>query len=836
MIPALSFKRITFRLFLTAILTVSLLALLPFAWGGAHAQSAPGYKTDRAVYPEPALPARPAAGGKYTDPVFGTQIMRVTDEADENTVGCSTYYSHWPTFNADGTRLLIRKGQAGEAMVKNFNPDTFTLGETIRPRLPQLPDRSSASWESSTWHPADPDVIYTFPYYYDGGMKLYSYNVKADTFTLVKDFGHLATGTTDYLKQMYVSADGDTFSWLHMKTRAGSGDAVYAYLVWRKSTDKVLAHTVDTYVGGINEVHVDKSGKYLAIPLNQPQPDGTLACFLNLETGGMDYVRLNSTDRPDGHGDLGTGTIVGIDMYDPGIHVRRLNDVHNPEMVFRFKDANGVDDWTQNFHGTMLADDENWMTIGTYDDPAVTLPDSGVFEDELMQVSLDGSGRFRRIAHTRTVFDSKTSTSGYWAMPKPSISRDGRYIAYTSNWEKSGRYDMYIAKVTPPGASDPDPNPTPTPTPAPLSPSMVSSAQASASALAALSAPTAGQINQLAADIQSAYAAFQAEAARFTSAGEIDVNLRAAYYFSRAAAALSSAGAPAASIQDRLLIAAQRLGQANSLMQQTAAASSLAHASSASAVPVIGTADLRSPASLATSVSPGSLGLIRGDASVSPLAPGTETAAQAADGSFPYELIGVSVTVGGRAAQVISVSPGEVNFYLPADVPAGSAELLVTSSDGKVSQGTAAINAVAPAIFTKAGTGAGAAVAFNAATYLTGDFDVTTEANFGADKRTRLMLFSTGTSTNVANSNSNNDPLLGLVRILNLAESVKVEARTAGGQTLLLPVEYAGRQHTMPGLDQVVFILPAELKGAGQVELTLIAGGQRSNTATVNVK
>ncbi|HWT03704.1 MAG TPA: hypothetical protein VN256_25875 [Pyrinomonadaceae bacterium] len=834
MIPARSFKRITFRLFLTAILAVSLLTALPFAWGGAHAQSAPGHKTDRAVYPEPSLPARPAAGGKYTDPVFGTEIMRVTDEADENTVGCSTYYSHWPTFNADGTRLLIRKGQAGEAMVKNFDPATFTLGETIRPRLPQLPDRSSASWESSTWHPTDPDVIYTFPYYYDGGMKLYSYNVKADTFTLVKDFGYLATGSTDYLKQMYVSADGDVFSWLHMKTRAGSGDVVYAYLVWRKSTDRVLAHTVDTYVGGINEVHVDKSGKYLAIPLNQPQPDGTLACFLNLETGGMDYVRMNSTDRPDGHGDLGTGTIVGTDIFDAGIHVRRLNDVHRPEMVFRFKDANGVDDWTQDFHGTMLAHDENWITIGTYDNPNVTLPDSGVFEDELMQVAVDGSGRFRRIAHTRTRYDSQTSTSGYWALPKPSVSRDGRYIAYTSNWEKSGRYDMYIARVQPAGSPDPDPNPTPTPTPAPASPSMVAGVQASASALAAMSAPSAGQINQLATDIQSAYGAFQAEAAKFTSAGEIDVNLRAAYYFASAAAALATAGAPAASIQDRLLIAAERLGRANSVMQQNAAFASLAHASSV--VPVIGTTDLRSQASLATSISAGSLGLIRGDATVSPLAPGTETAAQAADGSFPYELSGVSVTVGGRAAQVISVSPGEVRFYLPADVPAGTAELLVTSNDGKVSQGTAAISAVAPAIFTKAGTGAGAAVAFNAATYLSGDFDVATEANFGADKRTRLMLFSTGTGTNVANSNLNNDPLLGVVRILNLAESVQVEARTVGGQTLLLPVEYAGRQNTLPGLDQVVFILPAELKGAGQVELTLIAGGQRSNTATIYVK
>jgi hypothetical protein len=97
----------------------------------------------------------------------------------------------------------------------------------------------------------------------------------------------------------------------------------------------------------------------------------------------------------------------------------------------------------------MLADDESWITIGTYDDPAVTLPDYGIYEDEIMQVALDGSGRFRRICHTRSQIDNLTSTTGYWAMPKPTISRDGRYIAFTSNWEKSGRYDMYIVRVEP---------------------------------------------------------------------------------------------------------------------------------------------------------------------------------------------------------------------------------------------------------------------------------------------------------------------------------------------------------------------------------------------------
>jgi hypothetical protein len=59
---------------LAALLAAALLcatAAGPLAPGG-RAQTSPGIKTDRAVYPEPPLPALPPAGGKYIDPVFGT--------------------------------------------------------------------------------------------------------------------------------------------------------------------------------------------------------------------------------------------------------------------------------------------------------------------------------------------------------------------------------------------------------------------------------------------------------------------------------------------------------------------------------------------------------------------------------------------------------------------------------------------------------------------------------------------------------------------------------------------------------------------------------------------
>jgi uncharacterized protein (TIGR03437 family) len=509
----------------------------------------------------------------------------------------------------------------------------------------------------------------------------------------------------------------------------------------------------------------------------------------------------------------------------------------------------------------MLADDEGWMTIGTYDEPETNLPDSGVFENEIIQVALDGSQRVRRICHTRSFYDTRVpgTTAGYLGNPKPTISKDGRFIAFTSNWENSGRYDLFIARVEPDSSVSPSPSPTPTPTPtatptptptttptptqtpALASPPLVSGAYATASALATTTSNSAEKINLLATNIYEAYYAFYYESGRFASPGQIDGGLRAALYFARAAAALTSARAPTSAVQSRLQIAAAQLGQVTSMMQASGGNASLgstSHATSTAPVPVIGVGDIRSSASLAPAISPGSLGTILGNPAISPLATRSNRAAQTADGSLPYELAGVSVTIAGRAAPLISVSPEQVSFYIPSDINTGVIEFLVTSQDGHVSRGTANIAPAlaVPAIFTTNGTGTGAGVVLNAATGAPGGFDVSAPTNFGPDKRTRLMIMATGISNGAANSNAANDVRTGTGTIVNLAESVRVEARTRDGRVFSLPVEFAGLASRFLGLEQVNVVLIPELQGAGGVELTIIVGTERSNIAGVTIR
>ena len=1021
----------------------------------AHAQSqAPGIKTDRAVYAEPPLPMLPAAGGKFNDPVFGTQVMRATDQADGAAPGLGTYYSHWPTFNCNNTKLLIRKGVTGDAIIKDFDAVNFTVGSS-RALPNSLPGGGGPNWESSIWSNTDPNIIYTFSGYYYGGMRLYAFNVATNVFTLLRDFSYLSGGN-DYLRQMYMSANDDVFCWLQYRAGANNGEPVY-YLVYKRSTDTVLFHNSCTaYVGGVNEVHVDKSGRWLQVAIAK-QPDGTGTRILDLQTGAYQPL-VESVDHTPGHGDLGTGTILGFDNYDNGISMRRLESAHAFQDIFLFKTADGTTDWTNGFHGSMLADDESWITIGTYDDPSCLLPESGIFEDEIIQLATDGSQRLRRLLHTRSAIDNLTITTGYWAMPKPTISRDGRFIAYTSNWENSGRYDLFIAKIDPPGststptptptpvpiatptptpsatplpgvasasfvrvdtttqgtwkstygtdgyntigdrtsypayaqvnasnqlnyvwsastsdlrglqkaatidrlaatwyatsiftidvnitdgathglalycldwdsttrsqtfdvvdavtnalldtrnlssfnagkylvwnvkghvrinltktggqsavvsglyfgpamssaptptptpaatptptptatpspsptpAPSPSPTPSPTPTPMPVSLGLVSSASTLASSLAGSSTTSEGQIAPLMNSIGQAYAAFLSELGRFSPITEIDRELRTSLYFTRGAHALAAMNGPSIGTQNRLQIVAYHLSRARNLMTGSSPEAGLgAHASTVAGTPVIGPADALSGASFAPVLAPTSLGTILGDPNQSPLAMQTTYATLSSMGELPYELGGVSVAIGGRAAPLISVSPSRISFCVPANLSLGETEVIVTLQEGYVSRGMTTVAALAPGIFTVNGNGMGEAVVLDAATMMSGTFNITTPQNLGVDKQTRLLILTSGISNGAANTNTLNDVRLGTSIFANLAESVAVEARTSDGRVFQLPVEFAGPSGRSYGVDQVNVRLIQELRNVGYVELTIIVGGHRSNTATIQV-
>ena len=447
------------RLFSLFVLSIMLLVILMAGQSGAlkvqaqddpletppEAPEAAALKTDRNVYTEPALPALPAAGGKFLDPKFGTQILRATDETDGQNLG--TFYPHWPTFNTDNTYILIRK-EGGTARIKPFNKTTFTVSPALLdPPLIDLGGGQfmSANFESAIWHPTNPRLIYCFPIYYQSGgkgMRLYTYDVVARVYTLVKDFASLSGGN-DYLHQMSMSSDGNVFAWSHV--RDSDTNIVY-YLVWRKS-DNLVVHKPDTN-NIINEVRLDKTGKWLFIPYNSGL-NGIGSQLLNVNSCPNPCQVINvDQDSVGGHGDLGIETIVSVDPDIAAIDWHPLPNADALEHKFWYETIAGVRDFSEGTHLSLLADNEDWALVSTYSDTSNPPPflDSHIFENEIFQIALDGSHRVRRICHSRTNWIHPD----YWATPRANISKDGRFVAFTSNWEVSGgRTDLFIARIEP---------------------------------------------------------------------------------------------------------------------------------------------------------------------------------------------------------------------------------------------------------------------------------------------------------------------------------------------------------------------------------------------------
>ena len=67
---------------------------------------------------------------------------------------------------------------------------------------------------------------------------------------------------------------------------------------------------------------------------------------------------------------------------------------------------------------------------------------AGIFHNEIILVKTDGSQTIRRLLHHHSIYKD------YWDSPRANISRDGRFVAFTSNWGGRPRRDLFIARIS----------------------------------------------------------------------------------------------------------------------------------------------------------------------------------------------------------------------------------------------------------------------------------------------------------------------------------------------------------------------------------------------------
>lgn len=209
------------------------------------------------------------------------------------------------------------------------------------------------------------------------------------------------------------------------------------------------------------------------------------------------------------------------------------------------------------------------------------------------------------------------------------------------------------------------------------------------------------------------------------------------------------------------------------------------------------------------------------------------TTASAPSASLPTSLAGTSLTIRDSAgklwpAPLFFVSPNQINYQVPTEAANGPATVMVNNRTGQLTVGTINVAKVAPGIFSADASGRGLAAALALRVKADGAqsyepvvrFDsaqnkfVAVPIELGAaTEQVYLVLYGTGWRN----------------RSTQAAVSVKVGNTNA-------PVNFAGAQGSLTGLDQLNAFLPKALAGSGEVEVVLTADGQTANVVRVSIR
>lgn len=167
---------------------------------------------------------------------------------------------------------------------------------------------------------------------------------------------------------------------------------------------------------------------------------------------------------------------------------------------------------------------------------------------------------------------------------------------------------------------------------------------------------------------------------------------------------------------------------------------------------------------------------------------------------------GVSVTVEGVTANVLSFNDSQVNIYVPANVGTGTKSVVVSINGVVTAADDVRVVDAAPAIFTKSQNGAGEAIA--------------------------LLTSNIAYTASPFPAQTNNQPSVIALFGTGWRNSLPVTVRI-GGQNA--PVQFAGAT-TFNGLDQINCAIPAGVSGTVSVVVTTANGATSRSDVVITLR
>ncbi|MFQ5857372.1 MAG: LamG-like jellyroll fold domain-containing protein [Anaerolineae bacterium] len=373
--------------------------------------------SDVVVTPAP-LPLQPV-GTPFTDPVFGTTLRRVSNAG--GSFG-THIYSQLQAFSSDNAYLLLIENR--DYVVSRVEDLSLVAG------------LDTAEWNAPRWQPAQPHTIVHYDTNADTTLRVQYTNIDTRQTTTVFTFPANYERIRPNQSFDELSEDG---RWMAGLASLSDGDQMIFALDLENLQLGAQFTVSELYPGPCQPdpvwgevdpdwIGVSPLGNYLAV---QWARDGTARCS-GLETfdiqSGVFVGRVYDGHQ---HSDLGvdsdgvteffmTFELAGPppDNDRPAIGLRTLPGTSTVSQPIYLQ----VLDWGNAEHISCRGPDGVCLvTAGTWDINGWT-----AFEGELFLQYTDG--RVLRLAHHRS------NSCGYWVQPRASISRDGRYVVFTSDW------------------------------------------------------------------------------------------------------------------------------------------------------------------------------------------------------------------------------------------------------------------------------------------------------------------------------------------------------------------------------------------------------------------
>lgn len=429
-------------------------------------------RTDRAIEVKPTLPTLGPAGSSFVDPTFGSPVIRITDgNTMPGQVGESfstPSASHQLAWNADSTKFYVR-GSACTCM-----PFSWDATNRVASRISGTGDGGLIiiTQPEPQFSFVNPNVIY--------GARQKSvvntpvvrkFDFSTGTYTDILD---LATTVPNLANNTYCGGlnSSETLPERLAIFYAGGGQDAHfiAAIIEIGSSNLIQCDTLASTItrnGGtpvptnitlgfkLHHVEIDRTGRWATLHPSTPylaSPHFKTAKYVwDLNTD----IIVPMLPKPAAHTAIGWGDYINQDCctstaYDAiQLQYRRLDNVAGVRDIVR-----NVMTPAEAYLGSHIswnnakADSLQPFAMETYrynDGPFDVNPRNNVpwrpWDDEIISIQTENVGSTTTVwrhCHTRsTVWKESGPGTQFWYQPRCNISPDGRWILFTSNWEKT---------------------------------------------------------------------------------------------------------------------------------------------------------------------------------------------------------------------------------------------------------------------------------------------------------------------------------------------------------------------------------------------------------------